>query len=98
MEGIYKIIGRKINRPNKNIHSEAHYWADVISRTFGERKKFGMYLGIIKRIGLEEAKKIFSEIQDSNASNPGKLFLWKTGPKRKSYEPIKSSDNPGQKS
>ncbi|HPV70732.1 MAG TPA: hypothetical protein PKY08_02440 [Candidatus Magasanikbacteria bacterium] len=93
MEGIYKIIGRKINQPNAKIHSEAHYWADVISRTFGERKKFGMYLGIIKRIGVEEAKKIFSEIQDSNVTSPGKLFLWKTSSKKK-YESTKNSNNP----
>ena len=94
MEGIYKIIGRKINQPVKNIHSEAHYWADVISRTFGERKKFGMFLGIIKRIGVEVTKKIFTEIQDSNATNPGKLFLWKTSAKRKTYESSKSNNNP----
>jgi len=93
MEELFKIIGRKINQPNKNIHSEDHYWADVISRAFGEKKKFGMYLGIIKRIGLVQAKKIFAEIQDSNVSSPGKLFLWKTGPKRQQYESTKDSNN-----
>ncbi|MCX6778689.1 MAG: hypothetical protein NTU97_00450 [Candidatus Magasanikbacteria bacterium] len=98
MEEIFKIIGRKINQPNKNIHSEAHYWADVISRAFGEKKKFGMYLGVIKRIGLVQAKKIFAEIQDSEVTNPGKLFLWKTGPKRQIYESTKNSNNSSQKS
>lgn len=63
---------------NKNIHSDAHYWADVISRSCGERKKFALYLGVIKRIGVEAAKKIFMEIRDSDAKSPGKLFLWKS--------------------
>ena len=92
MEGIFKIIGRKINQPNKNIHAESHYWADVISRTFGERKKFGMYLGVINRIGVTQAKKIFAEIQDSNVQNPAKLFLWKTSAKRKNYAFTNSAD------
>ena len=37
-----------------------------------------MYLGVIKRIGIAEAKRIFIEITDSRAQNPAKLFLWKT--------------------
>lgn len=77
MEGLKKILIKPI-KSNKNIHSEAHYWADTISSAFGERKKFAMYLGIIKRIGVAEAKRIFSEINDSQARNPAKLFLWKT--------------------
>jgi len=74
MDKIGKVIQDKT--PNKNIHSEIHYWTDVISSTFGEKKKFAMYLGIIKRIGVEEAKRIFAEIQDSQPKTPGKLFVW----------------------
>lgn len=77
MEGLKKILIQPV-KSNKNIHSEAHYWADTISSAFGERKKFGMYLGVIKRIGIAEAKRIFTEITDSRAQNPAKLFLWKT--------------------
>jgi len=77
MENIKNII--KIAKPtNKNIHSEAHYWADVISTAFGERKKFAMYLGVIKRIGVDRARQIFGEIKESNAKEPGKLFVWKS--------------------
>lgn len=77
MDNIGNII--KIVKPqNKNIHSEVHYWADVISTAFGERKRFGMYLGVIKRIGVERAKQIFGEIKESNPESPGKLFIWKS--------------------
>lgn len=77
MDNIKNIL--KISKPaNKNIHSEAHYWADVISTAFGERKKFAMYLGVIKRIGVPRARQIFGEIQESNATEPGKLFVWKS--------------------
>lgn len=78
MEGVSKIIKRRRYLKNKNIHSEAHYWTDVISRSFGERKNFAMYLGIIKRIGVKNAQRIFSEIKESKCQNPAKLFLWKT--------------------
>lgn len=81
MEGIAKIIKRRVSQKNKNIHSEAHYWADEISSAFGERKKFALYLGIIKRIGVKEAQRIFSEIKQSNVKSPGKLFVWKTSKK-----------------
>ncbi len=78
MDDIKNILTKEQKTANKNIHSEAHYWADVISSSFGERKKFGMYLGIIKRIGTAEARRIFSEINESQASSPAKLFLWRT--------------------
>lgn len=81
MEGIKNILKGSAKRKNKNIHSEAHYWADVISREFHEQKRFGMYLGIIMRIGIREAKKIFVEIKQSGARSPGKLFVWKAGQK-----------------
>ncbi|MDP3245114.1 MAG: hypothetical protein Q8M83_05680 [bacterium] len=82
LEGISKIIKNRAIKKNKNIHSEAHYWADIISSAFGEKKKFGMYLGLIKRVGIAEAQKIFTEITDSKCKNPGKLFVWKTGKKK----------------
>ncbi|MBI5254685.1 hypothetical protein HY932_02810 [Candidatus Falkowbacteria bacterium] len=77
MDNIAGIIKAKKTK-NPNIHSEAHYWADVISTAFGERKKFAMYLGVIKRIGVPRARQIFGEIQESNAKQPGKLFVWKS--------------------
>jgi len=80
MDDISKILKKSpIKRQqNKNIHSEIHYWADVISSHFGERKKFAMYLGVIRRIGVDRAKQIFAEIKQSNVKSPGKLFVWKS--------------------
>jgi len=79
MDGISKILQDKNQvKQNKNIHSEIHYWADVISSAFGEKKMFGMYLGVIKRIGVDRARQIFAEIQESKIDNPGKLFVWKS--------------------
>lgn len=79
MDDISKLLKNKIQpKQNKNIHSDIHYWADIISSAFGEKKKFGMYLGVIKRIGVDRARQIFAEIKESNIDNPGKLFVWKS--------------------
>lgn len=89
MDNLFDILEKKKDKeekkkPNKNIHSEVHYWADVISTAYGEKNRFGMYLGIIKRIGPKEAARIFSELKQSNCHTPAKLFLWKTS--KKNYE------------
>jgi len=79
MDNLKEILQPKqIKERNKNIHSEAHFLADEISTAFGERKKFGMYLGIIRRIGAGRAKQIFAELKESNVKEPGKLFVWKS--------------------
>lgn len=84
---IEKIAYIPIRKINKNLHSDIHYVADEISLYFGERKKFGMYLGIIKRIGTDKAWQFFSEIKQNMEEakktgkileNPAKLFVWKT--------------------
>ncbi len=67
-------------KPLKGIHSEMHLLAKDISEYCREPKKFAMYLGVIKRIGLHHAYKIFSEIkqQELKAKHPGKLFMFKS--------------------
>lgn len=84
---IEKIAYNPIRKINKNLHSDIHYVADEISQYFGERKKFGMYLGIIKRIGTDKAWQLFSEIKQNMdeakkagkiLESPAKLFIWKT--------------------
>ena len=72
-----ELRGRIQKKRNLNIHSEIHALADEISSYFGERKKFGMYLGVIKRIGAGRARAIFSEVKDGAARDPHKLFIWK---------------------
>lgn len=64
-------------KPEKGIHSEMHALAKEISEYCGEPKKFAMYLGVIKNVGLPRAYKIFSEIkQGKEIKTPGKLFLY----------------------
>lgn len=73
---LVKIKGR---RPERGIHGPIHALAKEISETFGEPKKFAMYLGIIKNIGLRRAYKIFSEIkQNKKIKSPGKLFVYQS--------------------
>lgn len=79
MEGIGGVIRKKLGeKANTRLHSEAHVLADEISSYFNERKRFGMYLGVIKRLGVAKTRAIFSEIRDQGAQvqNPRKLFMW----------------------
>jgi len=73
-----ELRGRLRKKRNINLHSEIHALADELSSFFGERKKFAMYLGVVKRIGAAQARRIFSEVRDSDAREPGKLFFWKS--------------------
>ncbi|MFA6603522.1 MAG: hypothetical protein WCT10_01615 [Patescibacteria group bacterium] len=78
MEGIKQTLEARLKqKANTNIHSDIHALTDEVSSYFGERKKFGMYLGVIKRVGAARARVIFSEVRDSNAKDPAKLFFWK---------------------
>lgn len=79
-----KIKGRK---PERGIHGPMHALAKVISETFGEPKKFAMYLGIIKNIGLRQAYQIFSKIkQGKNVKTPGKLFVYLSSQNESGYK------------
>lgn len=89
---IEKLKYNLIRKENKHLHADIHYATDEISNFFRERKKFGMYLGIIKRIGTEKAWRFFSEIKQNMEEakksgkvleNPAKLFIWKTKNKKK---------------
>lgn len=70
-------LAPKIIQPKKNLHSKIHLLADELSKYFHEPKKFGMYLGVAKRIGFAKALQIFAEVKDSKAREPKKLFMWK---------------------
>lgn len=49
-----------------------------IAADFGDRARLGMYLGIVKRIGVIEARRVWSEIRADGANNRAALFCWKT--------------------
>src|SRR3989338_5547285 len=75
-KGLQKIEYFK-KQPAKGIHSEAHALAKEISEFCGEPKKFGMYLGVIKNMGLPSAYRVFAELkQGKEIKTPGKLFLY----------------------
>jgi len=78
MENLKNTLRQRLNqKPNPNLHSEIHALTDEVSSYFGERARFAMYLGAIKRIGVPRARAIFAEIKDGNAREPHKLFFWK---------------------
>ena len=69
-------IKKPIN-PTKGIHSEIHALAKDISEYCKEPKKFGLYLGLIKRIGKDRAFQIFGEIKQSkNIKSRAKVFMY----------------------
>ena len=79
-ESGFKKINEIVESPpesTRGMHSEIHLLAKDVSEYCNEPKKFGLYLGIIKRIGHDKAYKIFSEIKQSkNVKTPGKLFMF----------------------
>lgn len=78
-----ELLKIKKKKPERGIHGPIHALAKEISETFGEPKKFAMYLGIIKNIGLRKAYRIFSKIKQSkNVKTPGKLFVYESRTKQ----------------
>lgn len=75
----------KAKKPAWGIHGPIHALAKEVSEYTGEPKKFAMYLGIIKNIGLRKAYRIFSKIKQSkNVKTPGKLFVYESRMKQDS--------------
>lgn len=72
-----KINPRNALEPKKNLYTPRHLLADELSRHFGETKKFAMYLGIVKKIGIRAGRRLFSEVKQSRARKPVKLFMYK---------------------
>lgn len=97
MEDIKDLLKSKMrSEPNKRLHSEIHALTDEISVYFGERNKFAMYLGVIKRVGAAKALAIFSEVKTSGARDPRKLFFWKCrkAPKPPENKPDQTAGKP----
>lgn len=86
-QGFQKIqlsmLGIKIpEKPTKGIHSELHLLVADLRKEFGETAKtgpgsFGFYLGHMKRLGIQTARRLLSEVHDSNCRNACRLFWWK---------------------
>ena len=92
-------------RKERYMHSEAHVLAAEISAYFAERKKFALYLAVIRRMGVPQARTLFAEIKsgDANVAVPRKFFMWSTrrAPKEpaaaKAKAPRKPRKRPGNK-
>jgi hypothetical protein len=84
MEGLKKLLtekfGGKVNVKTTGkrwSHSPAHELAAEISRAYGEPGRFGSYLGMIRRMGLEEARRIYREIEAEPGRDKRKLFFYR---------------------
>jgi len=75
-----------VAKPVKGMHSEIHALAKDISEYCGEPERFGMYLGIIKNLGMRRSYEIFGELRQSEAETKGKLFVYKSKFKTKEDE------------
>ena len=61
----------------KGMHSELHALARDFSELAGEPKRFGQYLGVIKRIGLPRSYLLYSQAKDPTRKikHIGKWFM-----------------------
>jgi hypothetical protein len=80
METFGDIIKKRIESKeqhieNKNIHSRLHFVVDEMTTYFGEKKKFGVYLGLVKRVGIQNAYDIYSRFKE-NGDRRAALFFW----------------------
>ena len=91
MEGIKGVLkGKKPEKKaDRYLHSEAHVLADEITTWMGEPKKFGMYLGVIKRMGVARVRAVFADLKSDtrHVENPRKMFMWLISQKRDMKEP-----------
>lgn len=63
----------------QKLHSPAHLLAAEITQKWNEPKKFGMYLGVINRVGIDRARQIYAELNQRDDISPEsrvKLFMW----------------------
>ncbi len=85
MDDLKDALAKRVQPKKRNvkIHSEAHALADEISTAFQERKRFAMYLGTINRVGVPEARRIFTQLQQESKGHFGKLFMFLCSKKAK---------------
>ena len=63
---------------SKGMHGDIQYWAWEIAEYVHEKNRMGLYIGIVKRIGVHTASRLLAEMRDNpNIKTPAKLFMWK---------------------
>ncbi len=94
LKDILKKRAPKVIPKDKHLHSAAHVLADEISTAFGERKRFAMYLGVINRVGVENARRIFRQLHQEAKGDLGKLFMYLCRKEPKEQKPQDAPPNP----
>ncbi|MDD5605885.1 MAG: hypothetical protein PHR51_00955 [Patescibacteria group bacterium] len=66
---------------NPHLHSELHLLVDEARTLFGEtavkgKGSFAFYLGFFKRLGVNRVRQLLSEVKQSGAKEPGRLFWY----------------------
>ena len=83
MEELKNLLNQpKYRRANPHLHSDLHALVDEVRTRFSETAdkgpgSFSFYLGFFKRLGVNRVRQLLGEIEESNASDPKRLFWWK---------------------
>ena len=65
---------KRKEKKERGIHSYVHILAKEISEYVGEREKYGMWLGVTKRVGVEKMKGLLQQIKEKGIKNPRYLL------------------------
>ena len=61
-------------KKEKGIYTDLQLCTKEAIDFFGEQKLFGMYIGFIKRIGVQEARRRIAQQKESGVRNPAFFF------------------------
>lgn len=79
METIQVDMSRfKKRKPERGIYTGLQLATKEVWEYCNKDKPFAFYLGIVKRIGVDRARYILSNLKDRQkpADHPGKMFVW----------------------
>ena len=69
-----KVVKKSV--PIKGIYTEKQDLARTLANYFNEPKKFGMYMGVIGKQGIDKCYKIYAELKERGIKQ-GRLFMWR---------------------
>lgn len=71
---ILEELSRRRAKVPKGVHSFAHEITLEVVEYIGEQRKFGMWLGITKRIGPGRMKDLLNQLREKNIRSPQYLM------------------------
>lgn len=79
MQSLMDLLKAAPKGPEKKtrIYTQAQALAEEISKYFNEPKKFGMYIGIIHRVGIPLATRVYADLKEQGKKD-GRLFVHMT--------------------